>query len=103
GNLKGYTARAVYTEPLWKKSLLEFSVGKSDTKNTAEKKTHDFNRANGKYDVLNNFLSNDFENNYGYTTGGIRLRTQRKKYYYSFGASWQQAELEGKIISGTKD
>jgi len=103
GDLKGYTTRAVYTEPLWKRSLIEFSFGKSNTKNTAEKKTHDFNRANGKYDVLNNFLSNDFENNYGYTTGGIRLRTQRKKYYYSFGASWQQAELEGKIISGTKD
>lgn len=103
GNLKGYTARAVYTEPLWKKTLLEFSAGKSDSKNTAVKKTHDFNKVNGKFDKLNTFLSNDFENTYGYVTAGARIRTQKKKYYYSLGASWQQAELEGKIISGTKD
>ena len=40
---------------------------------------------------------------YGYTTGGIRMRTQKRKYNYSFGATWQQADLEGKIISGIKD
>ena len=39
---------------------------------------------------------------YGFTNGGVRLRTQRRKYNYSFGVTWQQAELEGKIISGTK-
>ncbi len=103
GDLRGYNARAVYTEPLWRKSLLEFSAGKSNTKSTAQKTTHDYNRTNGKYDQLNNTLSNDFENVYGYTSGGLRIRTQKKKYSYSLGASWQQAGLEGKIISGTKD
>ncbi|MEO6610858.1 MAG: outer membrane beta-barrel family protein [Chitinophagaceae bacterium] len=103
GDLRGYNARAVYTEPLWKKSLLEFSAGKSNTRSTAQKTTHDYNRANGKYDQLNNTLSNDFENTYGYTSAGLRMRTQKKKYSYAIGASWQQAELEGKIISGTKD
>ena len=48
-------------------------------------------------------MTNDFENTYGYTNAGLRLRTQRKKYNYSFGASWQLANLDGKIISGTKD
>lgn len=102
-NLKGYNARVVYTEPLWKRSLAEFSAGRSDSRNTSEKITHDYNRSNGKYDVLNNVLTNNFENTYGYTTAGVRMRTQRKKLSYSFGASWQQAELQGKIISGTKD
>jgi hypothetical protein len=103
GDLRGYNAKAVYTEPIWKRSLLEFSVSKSDSKNTAEKITHDFNKLNGKYDQLNSTLTNDFENTYGYTSAGIRMRTQKKKYNYAFGLSWQQAELEGKIISGTKD
>lgn len=101
--LKGYTARAVYTEPLWRRSLLEFSAGKSNTTNNAEKITNDYNKLNGKFDRLNSTLTNDFENSYGYITAGIRLRTQKKKYSYALGASWQKADLEGKIISGTKD
>ncbi|MCX6319135.1 MAG: outer membrane beta-barrel family protein [Bacteroidetes bacterium] len=103
GDLRGYTARAVYTEPLWKRSLLEFSAGISDTKNSAQKQTWDYNKGSGKFDKINNILSNDFENTYGYTTGGIRLRTQKKKLNYAFGLSWQRAELDGKIISGSKD
>jgi Outer membrane protein beta-barrel family/Carboxypeptidase regulatory-like domain len=103
GNLRGYNAKAVYTEPIWKKSLLEFSVGKNNSKSTSEKITHDYNKLNGKYDQLNNTLSNDFENTYGYTNAGLRMRTQKKKYSYALGLSWQQAKLEGKIISGNKD
>ncbi|MEO7924329.1 MAG: outer membrane beta-barrel protein [Chitinophagaceae bacterium] len=102
-DLRGYNARAVYTEPLWKRSLLEFSMSRSNTKSTSQKTTHDYNKSNGKYDQLNNVLTNDFENIYGYTRAGIRVRTQKKKYNYSFGMNWQQAELEGKIISGSKD
>ncbi len=103
GNLKSYNARGVYTEPIWKKSLIEFSVSKSNSLSTSRKKTFDYNRGNGKYDRLNSGLTNDFENTYGFTNAGIRMRTQKKKYSYAFGANWQQAELEGKIISGNKD
>ncbi|MBC7874323.1 MAG: outer membrane beta-barrel protein, partial [Ferruginibacter sp.] len=101
--LKSYTARAVYTEPLWKRSLLEFSVSKSNSRSIAGKKTYDFNKGNAKFDQLNTFLSNDFENTYGFSNAGIRIRTQKKKYNYSVGANWQQAELEGKVTSDTKD
>lgn len=103
GDLRGYTARAVYTEPLWKRSLLELSAGKSNTRSTSDKETFDYNENNGKYDELNSQLSNDFENTYGYTNGGIRIRTQRKKYNYAVGVTWQQAELEGRVTSGIKD
>lgn len=103
GDFKSYNARAVYTEPLWKKSLLEFSIGKSDSRSTAQKKTMDYNKGNDKYDKVNALLTNDFANNYGFTNAGIRIRTQKKKYSYSVGANWQQAELEGKITTGAKD
>ena len=102
-NLRGYNAKAVYSEPIWKRSLLEFSVSRNNSKSTSEKITHDYNKLNGKYDLLNNTLTNDFENTYGYTSAGLRMRTQKKKYSYALGLSWQQAELEGKIISDTKD
>jgi Outer membrane protein beta-barrel family/Carboxypeptidase regulatory-like domain len=102
-DLRGYNARVVYTEPVFKRSLLEFSVGKSNNRSTAEKITYDYNDANGKYDQLNDSLTNEFENTYGYTNAGVRLRTQKKKYNYAVGFSWQRAELEGKITNGIKD
>ena len=102
-DLRGYTGRMVYTEPLFKRSLMEFSVGKSQNSNTAQKVTYDYNDGNGKYDRVNDSLTNDFENKYGFVNAGFRVRTQKKKYNYAVGITWQQAELEGKIISGFKD
>lgn len=101
GDLKSYNVRAVYTEPIGKRSLLELSAGRSNSKSTSDKETYDYD--NGKYDRLNELQSNDFENTYGYTNAGLRWRTQKKKFSLSLGASWQRAELEGKIISGTRD
>ncbi|MBL7738378.1 MAG: TonB-dependent receptor [Chitinophagaceae bacterium] len=103
GSLFSYNARAVYTEPVLKRSLLEFSIGKSNSINRSDLVTYDYNNQSGKYDELNAVQTNDFENTYGFTNAGIRMRTQKKKYSYAIGLNWQQAELEGKIISGAKD
>ncbi len=102
-DLQGYNARAVYTEPVFKRSLFEFSAGRSNNKSSNEKITYDHNDISGKYDQLNDSLTNDFENKYEYTQAGIRLRTQKKKYNYAVGLSWQQAVLEGKIRAVIKD
>lgn len=102
-DLKGYNARAVYTEPLFRRSMLEFSAGNSHSKNTSTKTTYDYNKSNGKFDQLNNLLSNDYESSYQYTTGGVRFRKQTKNYNYMAGVTWQKAELKGKITNGLKD
>ncbi|HEX4877194.1 MAG TPA: carboxypeptidase regulatory-like domain-containing protein, partial [Chitinophagaceae bacterium] len=47
GDLHGYTARAVYTEPLFKRSLLEISTSRSNTQSTSQRKTFDYNKTNG--------------------------------------------------------
>ena len=47
--------------------------------------------------------TNDYQNDYGFMNAGVRMRTQMKKYSYSVGLTWQQAELQGKIVSGIKD
>lgn len=100
---RGYTTRAVYTEPLFKKSLMEFSVAKNNSRTTSDKETFDYNRNTGKHDMVNPLLTNHFENTYGTTTAGFRLRTQYKKYNYAVGVSWQNADLEGTIKTGIKD
>ena len=102
-SLDGYTARVVYTEPVFKRSLLEFSAGKGNTTSASTKTTHDYDNFSGKFDNLNPLLSNNFKNTYGYTNAGMRLRKQTKKYNYALGLTWQNAELEGKIISNNKD
>jgi len=102
-DLKGYNAKAVYTEPVFKKSLLEFSLGKSNTLSTSSKTTYDYNAGNGKYDLVNTLLTNDYQNLYGFGNAGLRFRKQTKTYNYSVGISWQQADLEGKMIGSTKD
>jgi len=102
-DLNSYTARAVYTEPIFKRSLLEFSLGKSNSKSSAKKATNDYNALTDKYDQFNDQLSNDFESSYGYNNAGIRWRMQQKKLSVSVGGSWQQAKLDGRIISNIKD
>jgi 5-hydroxyisourate hydrolase-like protein (transthyretin family) len=103
GSLNSYNARAVYTEPLFKRSLLEASISHSSSQSTSDRTTYDYNAASGKFDQLNKPLSNNFENVYGYTNAGLRIRTKQKKYNFALGLNWQQAALEGKIISGVKD
>jgi hypothetical protein len=101
--VRGYNTRAVYTEPLFKRSLLEFSASKNESRSVSDKLTYDYNKNSGKHDILNPLLTNNYENVYGTTTAGIRLRTQKKKYNYSFGLTWQNADMEGTIKSGIKD
>jgi Outer membrane protein beta-barrel family/Carboxypeptidase regulatory-like domain len=103
GDMKSYNLRAVYTEPLFKRSLLEFSLGRSNTQSTADKTTYDYNPGTGKFDRLHPDLTNDFENTYGYTNAGFRLRTKQKKFSLAAGINWQQASLEGNIMAGKKD
>lgn len=101
--VRGYNTRAVYTEPILKKSLLELSVSKNESRTVSDKLTYDYNKVSGKHDMVNPLLTNNYENTYGTTTAGIRIRTQKKKYNYSFGVTWQNADLEGTIRTGVKD
>ena len=102
-DLKGYNARVVYTEPVFKRSILEFSLGNSFTRSTSSKTTYDYNDNSGKFDMINNMLTNDYENTYGYTTGGVRFRKQTKTYNYAAGLSWQQSQLQGSVTNQNKD
>ena len=100
---QGVNIRAVYTEPLFKRSLLELSAAKSYTLNQAGKTTYDYNGTTGKYDQINGVLSNKFENGYGNTTAGVRLRKQTPTYNVAWGAAWQQSALTGRVTGTSAD
>ncbi|QEC67990.1 outer membrane beta-barrel protein [Panacibacter ginsenosidivorans] len=86
-------ANLTYTEPIGKKSLLEFSSFINANIGNSNKQTYDYNTASGKHDVLNTRLSNDFKSNYTYAGGSINFRTNMKKINLTVGSSLQSATL----------
>ncbi|MBO9635550.1 MAG: outer membrane beta-barrel protein [Chitinophagaceae bacterium] len=101
-NLRNYEARAVYTEPIFRRSLLEFSAGNSYQKAESQKTTWDIDKIS-KQEQLNEHYSSDYSSSYGTTNAGLRFRTKGKKYEYSLGGTWQRAYLSGTITAGVKD
>ncbi len=92
-----YGAVLSYTEPLSKKSLLEFNYNFNALHSTADKATFDFDRFSGKHSALNNALSNNFVNDYIYHRPGINWRYQQKKFNFAIGAAAQQASLQSQF------
>lgn len=84
----------VYTEPIGKKSLLEFSSFYSVNDGDSKRETYDFNASTNKYDKLNTALSNNFASKYSYGGGGISFRSNIKKISLTSGVSLQTASLE---------
>ena len=83
----------VYTEPVGKRSLLEFSGFYNTSVGDSKRKTYDYSLISGKYDQQNNLLSNDFKSTYTYTGGSINFRSNQKKFNYGIGSSLQEATL----------
>ncbi len=83
----------IYTEPIGKKSLLEFSVFYNSSKGRSNRKAYDYNVASGKFDLLNKLQSNDFKNSFEYGGGGISWRSNQKKINYTIGTSLQTTSL----------
>ncbi len=94
---QSYGISASYTEPLSKRSLLEFRGFYNNNTGDLDRKTYDYNKTSGTHDKMNKILSNAFENTYNYMGGGISFRAQQKKYGYGLGANMQYAELNSHL------
>lgn len=84
----------IYTEPVGKRSLLEFGAFYNTNTGESNRKTYDFNGGSNKYDQLNSALSNDFKNSYNYSGGSLAFRSNQKMINYTLGTSFQAATLE---------
>ena len=99
GLSQSYSANVVYTEPITKKSLLEFNTYLNKNIGTSSKKIYDKNGSNNMYDALNTRLTNEFNSEYTYVGGGMNFRVNQKKYNFSTGFSLQDAILSGENTS----
>lgn len=95
GLTQSYSANVVYTEPISKRSLLEFNAYLNQNNSNTSKRVFDKNGANGQYDQLNTRLTNEFNSEYTYAGGGMNYRLNQKKYNFSTGFSLQNALLNG--------
>ena len=99
GENSSYSANLIYTEPLGKKSLLEFNTYLSKSIGSSSRRIFDRNNATDTYDLLNTRLTNEFNSEYTYSGGGMSYRANQKKYNFSTGVSLQRAVLDGENIS----
>jgi hypothetical protein len=99
GENSSYSANLIYTEPLGKKSLLEFNTYLSKSIGSSSRRIFDRNDATDNYDLLNTRLTNEFNSEYTYSGGGMSYRSNQKKYNFSTGFSLQKAVLDGENIS----
>ncbi len=83
----------VYTEPIGKRSLVEFSGFYNSSTGASKRITYDYSTASGKYDQLSFLQSNDFKNEYSYAGGSINFRTNQKMVNLTVGTSLQEADL----------
>lgn len=89
--------RLTYTEPLMKDRFLELSYTWNNRYSDSRNLTYD--NENGKYDILNDSLSNIFENTFTTQQAGLNIRTQKLKYDYTFGLNVQFASLLNDNVS----
>ena len=99
GENSSYSANLIYTEPLGKKSLLEFNTYLSKSIGSSSRKIYDYSTLTDGYGVLNTRLTNEFNSEYTYSGGGMSYRSNQKKYNFSTGVSLQKAVLDGENIS----
>ncbi len=90
---RSFGGNLVYTEPVGKRSLFEFSGFYNTNVGNSKQTTYDYGTQSGKYDQLNLRQSNDFKSEYTYTGGSLNFRTNQKKINYTIGTSLQQANL----------
>lgn len=86
-----------YTEPMSKRSIMEFSLFHNQNSSNRNQRTFDRNRLTGEYDRPNVRLTNLFDNDYFTTGGGLKYRENRTGWNYTIGADLQRAELKSLV------
>lgn len=91
--------RMSYTEPVFIDRFLELNYGYSYNSNSSNRSTYD--KGKDDYDLLNDSLTNAFNNIYSNHQAGISLMTQKLRYNYTLGMNVQFNNLSSENI--TKD
>lgn len=82
-----------FTEPVGKKSQLQFNYNPSVNYTLNDQQTFQFNDLDGKYSFRDDSLSTEFNNRYSTQRGGVTYRVGDRDRMFSVGISYQQASL----------
>lgn len=82
-----------YTEPLSLVKTLEFRYALNTNDNTSDRRVYDYNEQTSQYDLVNQNLTNRFDNIFRTQRAGMSLQTRRLNYNYTFGFDVQDAVL----------
>jgi len=91
--------RMSYTEPVFIDRFLELNYGYSYNYNSSNRNTYD--KGKDAYDLLNDSLTNAFNNVYSNHQAGLSIMTQKLRYNYTLGVNLQFNNLSSENI--TKD
>ncbi len=86
------SATANYTEPLSRKSQVQFSYTANFTPSYSDKKTYNLDGTTSQYSALNPDLSNVFQNRYLANSGEISYRYSSRGFQGTVGAQVQAAQ-----------
>jgi hypothetical protein len=97
-NSNNYSIRLNYSEPIMKDRYIDliYAYARFYTRN--DRNTSVLDTITGNY-LFSDLLSNEFENDFINQRIGTNLRTVKKKYNYSIGASAQPVDQRGKTFN----
>jgi hypothetical protein len=91
-----------YTEPIANRVFLEGNYNLAYSINEVDLQVYDVEQPNTE-GILNNILSNHYENKYTYHRLGINLLINREKFNFTLGSALQATELNGYSYSLNQD
>lgn len=94
------SSKMVFTEPIGKKSILEFNLAISHISSDADRKS--FDKDNGKYTILNSLFSNKYGLQYQSNSAGIKYQYTGKKLIANLGSNIGVSTYIQKDATGSK-
>jgi hypothetical protein len=88
-----------YSEPVTKKSTLNVSLSYNYSKNNSLREIFNFNTTSHLYDLLNDTLSNNFNNFNHNTSTGLNYSYSFKKGSIAIGGTWQNARTKSESLT----
>ena len=100
-NGTGFGVNINYTEPLSENSILQFTANKNWSKDNSDKNGFNINPA-GQYTLVDSLQTNNYENQFIYSRGGMSYRLRAGEGDYSAELMYQQSKLIGNELFPVK-
>ena len=97
-----YAITLSYTEPIGRDKIWEWNYTYSNNENISDRTSFELDPGTGKFDRVNNQLTNYFVNSSEYNRLGTNFRIVKKKYNYQLGLAAQHIVLQSNNISRGK-